>query len=172
MKEDYSPSDDFKNYINECDIMSYRLVDGTYLIAEEFERDEETNVIYMTGALQLSFDDNTQKSFLRVWLDTDDDELIQLAGDKVIGLTPTTFPLRMHYHRYFLMDKLNQVLTPKEMKDVIDEMFNPPVDNQDFTDDNEEGESWKVDNGISNSEDLKSVYDVHLEWRKKHKGNN
>ena len=46
------------------------------------------------------------------------------------------------------MEKLNDVLTPNEMKDVIDQMFNPQVDNQDFMDEDEDEESWKVDNGI------------------------
>tara|TARA_R110002050_G_C8871657_1_gene508176 strand:- start:772 stop:1284 length:513 start_codon:yes stop_codon:yes gene_type:complete len=165
---DYNPSEDFKNYLNECDIMSYRLVDGTYLIAEEFERDEESNIIYLAGALQLKHDDKTEKCFLRSWLDSDPDELIQIAGDKVIGLTATSFPLRMHYHRYFLMEKLNDVLTPNEMKDVIDQMFNPQVDNQDFMDEDEDEESWKVDNGIDNSKEFKSTSDIHLEWRRKH----
>jgi hypothetical protein len=57
------------------------------------------------------------------------------------------------------------------MKDVIDQMFNPPVDNHDFTDEEEEEESWKVDNGMNHSEDFSPVTDIHMEWRKKHKGN-
>ena len=66
------------------------------------------------------------------------------------------------------MEKLNDVLTPNEMKDVIDQMFNPQVDNQDFMDEDEDEESWKVDNGIDNSKEFKSTSDIHLEWRRKH----
>ena len=58
-------------------------------------------------------------------------------------------------------------------------MFNPPVDNQDLTDEyDDEGESWKVDEGITESNGLKKdegfgdSMDFHLEWRKKFKGNN
>jgi hypothetical protein len=167
----YKPSEDLKKYLSEVDIISYRLVDGTYLIAEECDRDVENNILYLAGALQLEFDDNTQKSYLREWLDSDDDELIQVCGDKVIGLTPTNFALKLHYHRYFIMQKLNDVLSPSDMKDVIDQMFNPPVDNHDFTDEEEEEESWKVDNGMNHSEDFSPVTDIHMEWRKKHKGN-
>ena len=56
----YKPSEDLKKYLSEVDIISYRLVDGTYLIAEECDRDVENNILYLAGALQLEFDDNTQ----------------------------------------------------------------------------------------------------------------
>ena len=42
--------------------------------------------------------------------------------------------------------------------------------------DDDEGEEWKIDNGISDSSGLQedkgyqSTSDYHSEWRKKHKG--
>jgi hypothetical protein len=100
---------------------------------------------------------------LQPWLDTEDDDLVQICGDKIVGTTDTPFHLKMHYHRYFIVEKLQNVLTPREMSSILKQMFNPPVDNQDLMEDIEEGEEWKVD---------KSTMDYHMEWRKKHKGNN
>ena len=167
---DYIPSDDLKQHMRDAAIISYRLVDGSYLLAEEIDADEENNIIYIADALELNVVGS--RAYFGLWLDTEEDEMIQLVGDKIIGRAETPLHLKMDYHRYFILQKLKNILTKDEISKVVEEMFNPPVDNQDFTDDNEEGESWKVDNGINNSEDLKSVYDVHLEWRKKHKGNN
>lgn len=174
----FNPSEDLKDYINDCPIQSYRLVDGSYVIAEEVDHDIDTNILYIAGALSFELS-NRGKGYLRPWLDTQDDDLVQLVGDKIIGRSDTPFDLKMHYHRYFIMDKLKNVLTKDEIETVIQDMFKPPVDNQDLTDDIEEGEEWKVDNGIQDStkkfqEDtgFKSISDIHLEWRKKHKGNN
>jgi len=79
----FNPSEELKDYINECPIQSYRLVDGSYMIAEEVDHDME------------------------------------------------------------------------------------------------EGEDWKVDNGIAEDTNkfqkdtgFKSPIDIHMEWRRKHQGNN
>jgi hypothetical protein len=162
MTDKYNPSEDLKQYLHECSIQSYRLVDGTYLIAEEVDRDEHNNILYVAGALEFIIE-RSGKSYLQPWLDTEDDDLVQICGDKIVGTTDTPFHLKMHYHRYFIVEKLQNVLTPREMSSILKQMFNPPVDNQDLMEDIEEGEEWKVD---------KSTMDYHMEWRKKHKGNN
>jgi hypothetical protein len=179
MTDKYEPSEELKDYINDCPIQSYRLVDGSYVIAEEVDHDVDTNVLYIAGALSFEFG-NRGKGFLRPWLDTQDDDLIQLVGDKIVGRSDTPFELKLHYHRYFVMDKLKNILTPNEIDTVIEEMFKPPVDKLDSSEDSdemEEGESWKVDNGIDDSPGLKedtgfkSPIDIHMEWRRKHKNN-
>jgi len=172
----FNPSEELKDYINGCPIQSYRLVDGSYMIAEEVDHDMEANILYVAGALAFEIGEKG-KGYLMPWLDCPEDDLIQLVGDKIVGRSDTPFTLKMHYHRYFLMEKLKNVLTPKEIETVIQDMFKPPVDNQDLTDDMEEGEEWKVDDGIDDSPGLKedsgfkSPIDYHLEWRRKHKNN-
>lgn len=171
----YQPSEDLINHLRESPIMSYRLVDGSYVIAEEIDMDEDNNVLFIAGALELVQDGT--KSFLKAWINSDSDELIELAGDKIVGRTQTPLHIKLHYHRYNIIEKLHEHLTKNELDQVLDQMFFPQVDNQDFTD-KSKGEEWKVDKGIVNSNNLKkdlgykSASDYHTEWRKKHKGNN
>ena len=173
---DYIPSDDLKQHMRDAAIISYRLVDGSYLLAEEIDADEENNIIYIADALELNVVGS--RAYFGLWLDTEEDEMIQLVGDKIIGRAETPLHLKMDYHRYFILQKLKNILTKDEISKVVEEMFNPPVDNHDLTDDYEEGEDWKIDNGISSEESLKPDYgfestsDYHLNWRKKFKGNN
>ena len=172
----YKPSDDLKDYLNECAIMSYRLVDGSYVLAEEIDHDRATNILYVAGALALDIR-STGKALLKPWLSSNEDELIELVGDKIVGRTETPFELKMHYHKYFIIEQLRDNLTKNELKTVLEDIFNPPVDKQDLTDDMEEGEEWKIDNGIDDSKKLKkdegyqSPIDYHLEWRRKHQDN-
>ena len=112
----YRPSEDLKKYLSECEIKSFRLVDGAYLIAEEIERNEDYNVLYLAAPLELCFERG--HTYLKPWLDSEEDELVQVSGDKIIGTTETPFHLKMHYHRYFIVEKLHNVLTPNELTSV------------------------------------------------------
>ena len=87
---EFNPSEELKQYLRESEIISYRLVDGSYLVAEEIDHDVENNILYITGALQLDINPATGKMYLSPWLDTEDDELIQLVADKIVGRTETT----------------------------------------------------------------------------------
>jgi len=169
----YNPSDSLKEFLNGTHIMSYRLVDGSYIIAEEVDAEEENNVMYIAAPLQLTLNEKTQKSFLRPWIDCDEDELVTIAGDKIIGLSETPFALKLHYHRYLLLQRIHNVLSDDELEDVLKEMFNPQVDNQDFMDD--EGEDWKTESHNTASEEdfglNQPLSDYHTEWRKKFRDN-
>ena len=121
MTDKFNPSEDLKHYLHECSIQSYRLVDGTYLIAEEIERDEHNNILYVAGTLEF-VTEHTGKSYFKTWLDSEDDDLVQISGDKIVGTTDTPFHLKMHYHRYFIVEKLHNVLTPRELKSVLKQM--------------------------------------------------
>ena len=169
----YIPSEALKELINDVEVCSYRLVDGTYLIAEVVDHDLENNVLHVADPLQLSHNNLHSKTYLRPWLDTRPDETVQLSGDKVIGFTETPFDLKLHYHQYFLIEKLQNILTEEEIFKLLFQNDNPQVDNLDFMED-DSSEEWKVDNGIDNSSGLKedSVMDYHMKWRKKHQGNN
>tara|TARA_R110002050_G_scaffold81218_1_gene173645 strand:- start:82 stop:612 length:531 start_codon:yes stop_codon:yes gene_type:complete len=174
----YNPSESLKSFLNDTYIVSYRLVDGSYVIAEQVDAEEENNVMYVASPLQLMLSEKTQKSFLRPWIDCDEDELVTIAGDKIIGLSETPFALKLHYHRYLLFQRIHKVLSDDELEDALKEMFNDQVDNQDFMDD--EGEDWKADSTTSESNDsLKEDFglnqplsDFHTEWRKKFRDNN
>jgi hypothetical protein len=164
----FNPSEDLKKHLSECAIISYRLIDGSYVLAEEIDYDYDNNIVYIADAIELNVDNRTNRAYFTPWLDTDDDEPIQLVGDKIIGRTETPMHLKMDYHRYYILQKLKNILTKDEISKVVNEMFNPPVDNQDFMEEDEEGEDWKIDKDF----DFKSTMDYHTEWRKRHQRNN
>jgi hypothetical protein len=172
----FKPSQDLKDYLQESAIMSYRLVDGSYVIAEEVDYEEGSNIIYISGALELDRKNTDGKIYLKPWMATEEEEMIIISADKIIGRSDTPLHLKVHYHKYFIIEKLHNHLSKGEMEEVMNLMFNPQVDNQGLTEEEEEyedeTESWKVDNGISDSNDLNSISDIHSEWRKKYKGNN
>ena len=95
----YNPSDDLKDYLRESAIMSYRLVDGSYLIAEEVDYEEGSNIIYIAGALELEYGNKNGKSFLKPWMATEEEEMIIISADKIIGRSDTPLHLKMHYHK-------------------------------------------------------------------------
>jgi hypothetical protein len=175
---DYNPSEDLKQHLQESNIISYRLVDGSYILAEEVDFDLEENIAYIGGAVLLETS-QSGKTYMQPWLFTESEEVIELFGDKIVGRSETPFDLKIHYHRYYLIQKLKHALTKGELDEVLNEMFNPQVDNQDLTDEyEEEEEEWKIDNGISSETNLQpdkgfeSVSDYHMNWRRKFKGNN
>ena len=43
---EFKPSEDLTDYLNDWGIMSYRLVDGSYILAEEIDCDEQTNAFF------------------------------------------------------------------------------------------------------------------------------
>ena len=159
----HKPSEELKKLLNETDIISYRTTDGSYIIAEEIDYEESLNVTYVASPLEFVMEESG-RGYLKPWLISDEEEVVEIFGDKIVSRAVTAFELKMHYHRYFIMEKLRNVLTRQELNAVLREMFNPQVDNQDFVDEDESG--WKVDNGIS-----QTPLDFHMQWRKKHQGN-
>ena len=156
----YTPSDDLKEYLYDCNIMSYRLVDGSYIIAEEYDVDDSTNVVSIVAPLLIEFSSRSGRSYMQPWIMTPEDELVYLSGDKIVARAETTLELKLHYHKYFLVEKLQHVLTDKEIHEVIKQIFKPEVDNLDFKENYEN--FWENDNSIN---------DVHLKWREKYKNN-
>ena len=160
----YRPSEELKKLLRETDIMTYRTTDGSYIIAEEVDYEESLNITYVASPLELVMQESGRGQ-LKPWLISDEEEVVEIFGDKIVSRAVTAFELKMHYHRYFIMEKLRNVLTKQEMNSILQEMFNPEVDKQDFTD--EEEPSWIIDKGIDNTTPI----DYHMQWRKKHQGN-
>jgi hypothetical protein len=162
---EFKPSEDLTDYLNNWAIMSYRLVDGSYVLAEEVDHDEQSNILYIAGALEFKTDIITAKSYLTPWLESGCDELIQLAGDKIIARSETPLNYKSNYHKYYLSEQLKLNLNEEEIDDVLYQISNPPVDNLDYS---EEGDSYEEDLGMNFDQPLS---DIHEEWRKKFKDN-
>jgi hypothetical protein len=162
---EFKPSEDLTDYLNDWGIMSYRLVDGSYILAEEIDCDEQTNILYIAGALELRTDINTGKSYLTPWLESDDDELIQLVGDKIIARSETPLNYKSNYHKYYLSEQIKFNLSEEEIDDVLNQISNPLVDNLDCLEGND---SYEEDWGMGFDQPLS---DIHKEWRSKFKDN-
>jgi hypothetical protein len=162
---EFKPSEDLTQYLNEWGIMSYRLVDGSYVIAEEVDHDEENNILYIAGALELNTDINTGKGYFKPWLDSEDDELIQLVGDKILARSETPLKYKSHYHKYYLLQQVKINLSEEEIDDVLNQISNPLVDNLDYS---EGDDGYDEDWGMGFNQPLS---DIHKEWRSKFKDN-
>ena len=130
----YKPSEDLADYLTDIPITSYRLVDGTYLLAEEVDYDEESNIIYLDGPLMLEYTAAGAYS-LQPWIDNEPEDYVQLVGDKIICRVNTPMDLKVHYNRYYVLNNLQNTLTEEEMNEVIDQITNPLVDNLDYLND-------------------------------------
>jgi hypothetical protein len=151
----YTPSDDLIDYANSFNIASYRLVDGSYIIAEEMDCDEENNVLYLDNVVELITNMKSGTIVVKPWLDSEED-YVRLAGDKIVGATETPIKYKLLYIKYLMAQRLQHVMDNNELESLDDELSYPPVDNQDLND---------------NFNFKQPLSDVHTEWRKKFKNN-
>ena len=91
-------SENLGDYLTDIPITSYRLVDGTYLLAEEVDYDEESNIIYLDGPLMLDHTVDGTYS-LKPWIDNEPEDYVQLLGDKIICRVNTPMSLKISYNR-------------------------------------------------------------------------
>ena len=84
-------------------LMTYRLSDGSHVIAEELEIDEDTGIIHIINPLEL-FNTNIDVR-LRRWMLADDDP-IELNTSQIIARSSTSPLLIKYYLKYITYDRL------------------------------------------------------------------
>jgi len=142
-----------KDYMMEFCVISYRLVDGSHIIAVEDHYDPELRAFYVSGAVQVNTNAEG-RIFFSPWLINDSEELVRLLDSNIIASSPPIEDVAIQYHRYLLMSNLNGVLSPEELKVVLAQLFNS-VDNT------------RGRGGIFNK--YPSLKPRDLEWRKQWK---
>lgn len=152
----YTPSEDLIEYADSLNIASYRLVDGSYIIAEEMDRDVENNVLYLNNVVELITDMKSGIIMVKPWLDSEEDDFVCLAGDKIIGATETPIKYKLLYSKYLMAQRLQHIMDNTELESLSKELSYPPVDNPDLND------NYNFDQPLS---------DIHSQWRKKFKDN-
>jgi len=143
-----------EDYIREFYVIGYRLLDGSHIIAIEDHYDRDKEAFYISGAVEVNMN-SSGKIFFSPWLINDNDELIRLLDSNIIASSPPVEDVVIQYHRYLLMSNLNGVLSPEEIKVILDQLFNNDID------------SSKGKGGIFNK--YPSLKPRDAEWRSKWK---
>lgn len=118
-------------------LITYRLVDGSYVIAEEIDSNEESCVIYVSTPLELI---RTENGGCRLvpWMMGDDDTCVELNANNIIARGETNKLLTRYYYKYIAYDRILRALTEKEDDN---SSFNNDIDELDKLDSLED--FWK-----------------------------
>lgn len=148
-----------QEYLSEFDLMSYRLSDGSHIIANEDHYDNDAKSFYVTRPIEIKIGSRGDCFFIP-WLIAHEDDLISISNANIMAFAQPSANMQIQYHRFILKTNLDGILTEKEIKIVLDQLFYPEVDNQEDVDDI--GYMDDMDNSVGYSSSSKS-----LEWRMK-----
>lgn len=109
-------------------LMTYRLTDGSYIVAEELDIDEETGAIYVASPLELVRNKDVR---LIPWILVEADEPIELNAHNIISRSNTSTIITKYYLKYMAYEKIISALNNMNM----DQDNNDALDNLDSTDD-------------------------------------
>tara|TARA_R110001606_G_scaffold49611_1_gene125112 strand:- start:7509 stop:7964 length:456 start_codon:yes stop_codon:yes gene_type:complete len=121
------------DYLKDFDLMSYRLLDGSHIIANEDHYDNDAKSFYVTRPVEIKVD-NEGRCFLLPWLMTEGEDLVPIANQNIISFAQPSKNIQIQYHRYILKTELYGVLTEKEINVALNQLFNHELDNQDTID--------------------------------------
>lgn len=111
--------DEMLEKLMETDIYTYRLVDGSYIVAEELEIEEDEDVaqiIFITVPGQIVY---TEEGYhITEWNITSVYDITELNSNNIISRCEATFELKSHYLKYVLLHKREQ-----DSKDAMMESF-------------------------------------------------
>jgi len=113
-------------------LFTYRLSDGTYLIAEELDVDEDNGAIYVANPLELIRDSTMVK--LRPWVIVDQDDIVELNSTNIISRSNSSEAVISYYLKYIAYEKLLTNISNID-KDVLNQDDNDELDNLDSMDD-------------------------------------
>lgn len=115
------------NYNDDEFLITYRLVDGTYLIAEEVDINEENCAICVSNPLELLRSSEGCK--LIPWVIGDNDTCVELNANNIIARSETTKLISEYYYKYVTYDNILKAMYNQE-----DNSNNDQVDNLDSLD--------------------------------------
>jgi len=149
---------DLKDYLNQFEIVTYRLIDGSHIIANEEKFDRDTRSFHLTGAVEIQILGKNE-SFFNPWMLVKDIDVIQIKESQIISSGVPLESVQIQYHRYLIKSNLEGHLTNNEIDTVLKQLFNDPVDNFMYTD---------IDGGIDDTE-IDDCYNPQssFKWRSK-----
>jgi hypothetical protein len=128
--------------VDAIDIFSYRLSDGSYIMAEELTYDEMMDVILIDLPISVKFLKNGQVVLNR-WIYQgsigDEDESnhipVSLMIDNIVARSNTPINLKQSYIKYHFFDKLSNTLDTEEFNSVIKDLSSYDLDKKDTSSD-------------------------------------
>ena len=124
------------------DIFTYRLSDGSYIMAEELSYNNINDVITIDLPVSLNKRKNGQFVLDR-WMFQDEMEIedgittepISLLVDNIIARSKAPINLKETYIRYNFFDKLSNTLDSEEFDSLVEELSSTNLDKKDTTSD-------------------------------------
>jgi|13_taG_2_1085334.scaffolds.fasta_scaffold10627_2 hypothetical protein len=125
----------------DINIYSYRLSDGSYIMAEEMEYDPHFNVLFLDLPVSIKQKRNGSIS-LEKWMfqpEFEEAELptqpIELQCNKIIAKTEAPVSLKRDYLKYNFLDKLHGTFDEDEFKSILSEIDSYDLDKKDSSSD-------------------------------------
>lgn len=133
--------------ILEANIYTYRLTDGSYIVAEElefeFESEEEeydTNVLLVTMPGQIVF---TNYGYQIIhWNLTSVHDITELNVNNIVSRSEAPIDLKSHYFKFILINKMEESSEEQLFENLL---TNDPFDKQDLNEHHKRWE-WKPGN--------------------------
>jgi len=124
---------------DEINIHSYRLSDGSYIMAEEMEYDPNFDVLFLDLPVIIKQKRNGSIA-LEKWMfqpEFHEENLppqpIELQCNKIIAKTEAPVSLKRDYLKYNFLDKLHGTLDEDEFKSMVNEIYSYDLDKKDPT---------------------------------------
>ena len=122
----------------DINIHSYRLSDGSYIMAEEMDYDPNFDILFLD--LPVSIKQNRKGSIsLEKWMfqsEFEEDiptQPIELQCNKIIAKTEAPVSLKRDYIKYNFLDKLHGTFDEDEFQSILDEIHSYDLDKKDPT---------------------------------------
>jgi len=118
-------------------IYSYRLNDGSYIMAEELEYDPYFNVLFLDLPVLINVKRNGSIALFKWMFQSEYEEEnlppqpIELQCNKIIAKTEAPITLKRDYLKFNFLDKLHGSLDSDEFESMIDEINSYHLDKKD-----------------------------------------
>lgn len=115
------------------DLTTYKLSDGSYLVAEELEINSDTGSIFVANPLEMVRERGGVR--LRPWILVDTDEIVELNSQNIISRSIAPSIISKYYFKFIAYDRLinnmEEIMNDKD----INHDTNDEFDNLDSTQD-------------------------------------
>lgn len=118
----------FQEKLQTAAIFTYRLIDGSYVIAEEVDYDLDENILVIDKPLSIIDIDVGFR--LKPWIITDLSESVYLRDDMIVASAAAPISLRHNYFQFVLLEELRKNLTDTEFEEIAS-LILPAVDSKD-----------------------------------------
>jgi len=118
--------------LSDASVMTYRLVDGSYIMAEEVDYDFEDKIIFIINPVKILEKPGGYQ--FTSWTITEPSQVITLKERMIMAQAAAPTTLKHNYFQFGLLKMAKEQLTSNEFDEIIQLLF-PVVDSKDSDDD-------------------------------------